>query len=615
MEIIKGGFPARYGGRTSSVLDISMKEGNMKKFHGEGAVGILSAKMTFEGPIWKDHTSFIVSARRTYIDILAAPLIAMANKQDEYSNYRLGYFFYDLTAKINHKFSDRDRIYLSAYMGDDKFYSKEEYTSSINTHYSIYDSALKWGNLTAAFRWNHIFTNKLFANVTATYSRYRFLTGADESGSYTNIDMTLNPPQWVTTTEYYGMEYDSGIKDWSGKITLDYIPSPNHYIRTGGNLIYHTFNPGVLAYQEQTSITKYDDRRFCSFEYSAYLEDDIRLTRRLKANVGLHWSGFTVGDEFYNVWQPRVSARYLLTDRLSVKASYSRMAQYVHLLSNSNVGLPMDLWVPTTELLKPQQSDQVAIGFARNFREEYEISLEGYYKTMSHVMEYKEGATFFDVSSGWEHKVLQGEGRSYGMELFVQKKAGSFTGWVGYTLSWTDRQFDEINGGERFYYKYDRRHDISLVLVKRFGENIELSGTWVFGSGNCVSMPVGVYTAANPVTGNYRIYPVFGYKPNTRQRIYDYTRKSEYYDYGKRNSYRMAPYHRLDLSVSFIKKKKWGERRWIIGIYNAYCRKNPFYIDIAREIKAVDETVSQKYVYKQYSLFPIIPSVSYQFKF
>jgi hypothetical protein len=591
VELLKGGFPARYGGRISSVIDINMKEGNMQKFHGEGAVGIVSAKMTFEGPVWKDRTSFIVSARRTYIDLLAAPFIAKANQQEGGLDIRGGYYFYDMTAKINHRFSPKDRVYLSAYMGSDRFYV------NMNEEYEFYDlhdsysgttsstankSGLTWGNMTAAFRWNHIFTNKLFGNTTLTYSRYR---------------MDIYMKRWETErvdriaeTKYYGVDYQSGITDWSGRLAFDYLPSPDHYIRFGSNLTYHIFNPGAIGAESELIPVRFGGDKIHSYEYSVYAEDDVRLTSRLKANIGIHWSAFNVRGGFYNMWQPRISARYLLTSELSAKVSYSRMAQYVHLLTNSNLGLPTDLWVPATDLLDPQTSGQVAAGLAHNFREAYELSIEGYYKTMDRVIEYKEGASVFDVHSKWEDKIIQGEGRSYGMEMFAQKKTGSFTGWVGYTLSWSDRQFEALNRGQRFNYKYDRRHDISIVMMKKFGKKIELSGTWVFGSGNCITVPVGIFDASNPFAV---------------QSQYDMLQ------YGERNGYRMVPYHRLDLSISFVRQKRWGERRWVIGVFNAYNRKNPYYIDIEEKDRYAGRTIQ----YVQYSLFPVIPSVSYHFKF
>jgi hypothetical protein len=480
-------------------------------------------------------------------------------------------------------------------MGDDKFSAEQEEKENYddyNKSYHKVKSGLAWGNLTGAFRWNHVFTNRLFGNTTLTYSRYRM-----------NIYMNMWQSEPDSADEYYGMDYLSGINDWSGKLSFDYLPSPNHYIRFGGNLIYHTFNPGAIGTNMEAVPVTIGGQKIHTFEYNVYAEDDIRLTARLKANAGLHWSAFNVRGKFYNVLQPRISARYLLTDNLSAKASYSRMAQYVHLLTNSNLGLPTDLWVPTTNLLAPQRSDMVAAGLVQNFKDDYELSLEGYYKTMDNVMEYREGASVFDVNNQWEDKVLQGKGRSYGMEAFVQKKTGSFTGWLGYTLSWTDRQFDDLNHGRRFNYKYDRRHDLSIVAVKRFGKRVELSGTWVFGSGNCITIPVGIYDISDPLNPDTQI---------------------DVMEYGERNGYRMPPYHRLDVSLSLIRQKRHYERRWIFGAYNVYNRRNPYYIDIEEHQRYEGNPVSsvwngggsyKQYLYRQISLFPIIPSVSYRFKF
>jgi outer membrane cobalamin receptor len=593
IELLKGGFPARHGGRVSSVIDISMKEGNLQQFHGEGSIGVVASKLTVEGPIINDRTSFIVSGRRTYIDLLARPFIKAMNSASDMEVVP-GYYFYDLTAKVNHRISSKDRIYLSAYMGDDKFSvnseSKNDYDYSGR---SKSKAGLKWGNITGAFRWNHIFTNRLFGNTTLTYSRYRM-----------NIFMKF----WETDPDekewYYGMDYRSGIEDWSGRMAFDYLPSPNHYIRFGGSVTYHTFNPGTIGVTSEISPINFGGKKIYTGEYTLYAEDDIRLNDRLKTNVGLHLSAFSVRGQFYQALQPRISARYLLTDELSAKASYSRMAQYIHLLTNSNIGLPTDLWVPTTNLLHPQLSNQVAAGLAHNFKGAYELSLEGYYKTMENVIEYKEGASVFDVYNQWEDKVLQGEGRSYGIELFAQKKTGALTGWIGYTLSWSDRRFDELNQGRRFNYKYDRRHDLSVVLIRSFGKRVEISGTWVFGSGNCITVPTGIFHTSNPFD------PAF--------------HQVETLEYGERNGYRMAPYHRLDLSITLIKKKRWGERRWILGVYNAYNRRNPYYIDIEENVRYGNYNpdnpdssggIMKQYRYQQVSLFPVIPSISYQFRF
>ena len=361
VQLIKGGFPARYGGRLSSVIDISMKEGNMKEFHGEGSIGLIASKLTLEGPIAKEKTSFIVSARRTYIDLIARPLIKASTDGDE----TVGYYFYDVNAKINHKFSDKDRLYLSAYLGDDKGYSfyKDEYD---RTKYEE-EVALRWGNITSALRWNHVYNPKLFSNLTLTYSRYRFNTLAEEK------EETINS-NGDKSSYYFKWLYQSGINDLAAKIDFDFIPAPNHYIRFGANAIYHTFSPGALNVKEDVVIdTTLGASKTYALEYAAYVEDDFDITRWLKVNAGLHFSAFQVNDQWYTSLQPRLATRFLLTDELSLKASYVKMTQYIHLLTNSGIGLPTDLWVPATEKIKPQQAHQVALGLARNFKRKYEI--------------------------------------------------------------------------------------------------------------------------------------------------------------------------------------------------------------------------------------------------
>jgi len=580
VELIKGGFPARYGGRLSSVIDISMKEGNMKEFKGEGSIGLISSKLTLEGPISKDKTSFIVSGRRTYIDLLARPLIKASTDGDE----TVGYYFYDLNAKINHKFSDKDRLYLSAYLGDDKGYSfyRDDYDYQFDRTKYEEEVGLRWGNITSALRWNHVYNPKLFSNLTLTYSRYRFNTKAEETSETieSNGDKNFYYYQWL---------YHSGINDLAAKIDYDFIPSSNHYIRFGASATYHTFSPGALNVKENVFVdTTLGAQKTYALEFASYIEDDFEVNRMLKINAGLHFSGFKVNGKLYTSLQPRLSTRLLLADDLSLKASYVKMTQYIHLLTNSGIGLPTDLWVPATDKIKPQQAHQLALGLAKTFKKTYEISLEGYYKTMDNLIAYKEGSSFVGIGTDWQNKVERGKGQSYGAELFIQKKEGKTTGWIGYTLSWTHREFDNLNFGKRFPYKYDRRHDLSVALVHHWKDHIDVSMSWVYGTGNAVTLPKASYQGSTHSYGSY-----YG---------------DEIYYYGDRNSFRMNDFHRLDLSIAFRKKKKWGERTWTFGVYNTYNRKNPFYLDIG-----YDDHGNRKFV--QYSLFPIMPSVSYSFKF
>lgn len=590
VEIIKGGFPARYGGRISSVLDINLKEGNSQNYQFEGSVGIVAAKITAQGPIIKDKTSFIVSARRTYIDALTEPIFRISNAGQN-DKYILNYHFYDLTAKINHVFSPKDRIFLSAYLGKDKFSAKSSLVQPEMG--SMYDgeskAGLDWGNITTAFRWNHVITNKLFMNTSLTFSQYKFDISTSSRSKMTQIS---NDSLLYETK--FSSNYFSSIYDFGAKVHFDFLPNPNHTIKFGSSAIYHTFRPGVVSMlSEETDFSMGADK-IGSWDYNVFFEDDIRFGSRLKANLGVHASFLNVRDAFYYHIQPRASLRYLITPDFSIKAGYSRMAQYIHLLTNSSVGLPTDLWVPATQNIKPQTSDQLALGLAYNLFDAYEFSLEGYYKTTDNVLEYKEGASFISsVANQWEDKVTQGIGKAYGLEFFIQKKEGAFSGWLAYTLAWSLRKFDDLNNGKWFNYRYGRRHDFAIAGIYTFNKKVELSATWVFGTGNWLTVPHAVMFLHNPITGPIELVP--GWLP-------------EYRDYGERNDYQMMPTHRLDIAVTITKPKKWGIAKWTFGAYNAYSHKNPFYVDLSREYDG-------KYVFKQYSIFPIIPAISYSFKF
>jgi len=583
VNLTKGGFPAHFGGRLSSVLEINMKEGNNQEFKGQATIGLIASKLTLEAPITKGKTSFIFSGRRTYIDILARPFMP--------DNSTGGYYFYDVNAKVNHTFSKDDRLFLSVYTGDDKFYADDE--SSYDNYSSSNEFGLGWGNITSTLRWNHLFSSKLFANTNLTYSNFTFFSDIESSSKNSNV---LN--------ESFKVNYSSGIKDYSGSIDFDYVPNPNHYIKFGGNIIHHTFNPGVVQFKISGNSTTNLDTTLSpiishnSFESNLYFEDDLKISKSFKTNIGIHTSLFSVKDKMFSSIEPRISMRYLIGG-WSIKASYVMMTQYIHLLSNSGIGLPTDLWVPTTKRILPQKGQQAAIGFAKTFdynNELFEVSVESYYKTMTGLIEYKEGSDFLGLQTDWQDKIEIGNGKSYGVELFVQKKSGNTTGWIGYTLSWTDRQFDGLNFGKRFPFRYDRRHDISLALTHSFSNGIDLSLVWVYGTGNAITLGIAKYRGIGSPNEGY-----FNYD--------EYSRKSTYY--GKRNDFRMEDYHRLDLSTSF----KWGENdrnKFTIGIYNAYSHKNPFFYYFDNEWNMNGDS---KRVLKQISLFPILPAISYSYKF
>ena len=586
VQLTKAGFPARYGGRLSSVLEVDMKDGNMKTFEGEGSVGLIASQLTLQGPLRKDRTSFIVSARRTYIDLLIRPFLPSNNKG--------GYHFYDLNAKLNHIFSPNSRVFLNVYGGDDRFWSdvEDEDTGDNYREKDAIAANFGWGNITSTLRWNYLFSNQLFGNLTAIYSRYQLSTAVDHR-STTTLDGERE-------TDTLRLRYRSGIRDWGLKLDFDYIPNPAHYIRFGGSSTLHTYSPGAAQIKVNPADGAPEDTTLAAqvtdaLEYSLYGEDEVLLTDRLKANVGLHTSGFLVNDEFYTSWQPRVSMRYLLPSDWAVKASYALMRQYIHLLSNSTVGLPTDLWLPATERVRPQWSRQFGVGLARQLKDQYEFSLEGYYKTMTNLIEYREGASFlvgFGESEDWQDKVEIGRGWSYGTELFVQKKRGRTTGWIGYTLSWTKRRFDRLNQGRAFPYRYDRRHDFALVLTHQLKQSTNFSLTWVYGTGNAATLPVARY---------------YGYHERSvggREHVLPY----ETQIYGDRNSYRMSAFHRLDLGFNFGDKHGFS-----FGVYNAYNRKNPYFIYFDDDYDP--NTTDIKRRAKQVSLFPLLPWLNYRFKF
>lgn len=603
VKLTKGAFPARYGGRLSSVLDISMKEGNDQKIGGMASIGLISSKLMLNGPL-SQKTSFLISARRTYADVLALPYLKKVENDKGYDKYKKGYYFYDINAKINHKFNNKHRVYLSIYTGKDKYYKTEKKSGEK----IVYDDVaveqwphldtipwstltvaeMWWSNITSALRWNYVVNNKLFANTTATYSWYK-MENAEASGYNNDISE---------------MQYNSHIENIGIKLDFDYYPSSNHNIKFGISETYHTFNPGVTA-QNYTSVdtivndTKSNQKQY-AHETAAYFEDDVNIGSRLKTNIGIRWSGFKVGNKFYNAFEPRLSVRLLLTNKWSIKGAYAQMNQYVNLLVNSNIGLPFDLWVAATENIVPQKSRQISIGSVYAINNKLDISVECFHKKMDNLTEYKEGASFLSAGSDWQTKVTQGRGWAYGIELLLMKRIGSTTGWVGYTWSKSERQFDkegeEISFGKVFPYKYDRRHDISIVVSHKLNEKIDIGGTWVYGTGNATTL-------------GYIAYPSIGQNPHQEgeERNEPYQPGIDYIE--SRNNFRMPAYHRLDVSINFKKEKKWGQRTWNISIYNIYNRQNPYLVEWD-----TDPLTNEKKLI-QHSLFQIVPSVSYKIEF
>lgn len=582
IELTKGGFPARYGGRLSSVLDMRLKDGDKQKFHGEGGVGVISSRLTLEGPLIKNKSSFIISARRTYIDLLIQPFMP--------SDTKGGYYFYDMNVKLNYTLSDKDRLYLSGYFGRDVFYAKFIASSTSSTKASI-----GWGNKTSTLRWNHIFGPRIFSNLSAIYSIYNFDVTATETAN----------------KEVFTLKLFSGINDATVKYDFEFLPNPRHHLRAGLMSTYHTFTPQAVTVKD-ANFNLSNTKKFYALESAVYIEDDYEMNAKIKMNAGLRLTNYIVGQTVFTKPEPRLNFRYLIKPDLSFKFGYSTMNQYLHLISNTGAGLPTDLWVPATQLVKPQTSQQIAGGLFKDLEykeEDYAISLEGYYKLSKNVIAYKEGASFISVlddpfssntgnQKTWESQVTSGNATSYGAELFIQKKAGKFTGWIGYTLSWTSLQFDSLNNGKKFWARYDRRHDISVVGIYKLNDHITLSAVWVYGTGNAITLPIGTQNAIP----HQSFYNMWGGPGN----VFSYNIDQ----YGGRNEFRMAPYHRMDIGVQFHKKLKYWDQTWEVSVYNLYNRANPYFYYIGESKKDPSKTVL-----KQVSIFPVLPSVTYSFKF
>ena len=598
VTLFKSSFPARFGGRLSSVVDVRSNDGDMKKYHGTLSVGLLSSKIQLEGPIIRDKTSFNISARRSYIDLIAKPFMPKDDK--------ISYYFYDINAKINHKFSDRSRLFLNFYNGKDSYYFKTTDSSS-----SMYKDkiSLNWGNTIATARWNYIFNQKLFSNTTVAYNKYRMDAN---STVYTKTNLIES----ISESNYHS-NYHSGICDWSYLIDFDYNPTPAHHIKFGAGYLHHNFRPEVATskiQEKEDGITKQDtlynsisNSTIQAHEVSAYIEDNFDIGSRLRMNVGLHLSMFRVQRRNYFSAQPRVSARYQLTRHTALKASYTKMSQYIHLLSSTPISMPTDLWVPVTSKIKPMQAHQYSLGSYYTGLTGWEFSVEGYYKQMRNVLEYKEGVSFLGSSSGWENKVEMGKGRSMGIEFMAQKTTGKTTGWIAYTLAKSDRKFaiGGINNGERFPYKYDRRHNLSLVVNHKFSNRIDIGASWIFSTG-------GTATIAEEVTAIIR--------PGE-----DAIQQKDYIE--KRNNYRLPASHRLNIGVNFNKKTKHGVRTWNISLYNAYNAMNPTmiysnnsggyasYIKNQEDGKVYLQYIPAKRKITKLTLLPCVPSVTYTYKF
>ena len=597
VTLYKGSFPARYGGRISSIIDVRTNDGNLYETHGSFGVSMISDKFHLEGPIWKGKTSYSVSARGMH-SLLLTPVIKL-------TGFDGNYFFYDLDAKLSHRFSDRDRLYFNVYNGLDDFYFRnQDNYSSGRTGGDIADNqnlGIRWGNTVAALRWNHVMGPKLFANTTVAYNRYKMKIESDLVSQETGLDGSLG-------NNRYQFDYRSGMRDWVAKVDFDYTPSPSQTVRFGADYTYHNFIPETFTtyaretvdgvVQLDTTINMKSNSEQVGHEVSLYVEDDVRIGSRLTLNPGLHASLFGTQGKTYWSLEPRMSAKVAMTEDWSAKLSYSRMSQYVHLLSSSQISLPVDLWVPITKDIRPETSDQYSLGLYYTGIPGWEFSLEGYYKNMRNVLEYKEGVAFMFDSSGWENKVEVGTGRAMGIELFIEKTMGKTTGWLGYTLAKSDRLFPTINHGERFPYRYDRRHNVNLVLNHKFNEKFDLSVTWRFASGGVTTLPERRIVMTTP-SSSFRYADLVT----------------------SRNNYRLPSSHTLNLGFNFHRKHNRGEGIWNLSVYNVYNHMNPSLVlkeneEQYKRTSNPDGTMGDwqqihSVSLKKITLLPFFPSIGY----
>lgn len=568
VTVYKGGMPAQYGGRLSSVLDIKMNDGNNQDYNVSGGIGLISSKINIEGPLQKDKSSFLVSGRRTYVDLF----LRLSNDSSIKNNTL---YFYDLNAKLNYQLGKRDRLFASGYFGADNLVVGDNF-------------GLKWGNGTGTLRWNHIFSSKMFSNTSLIFSNYDYKINVKSGANDVNIF--------------------SQIRDWNLKEELQYYISQRHNLRIGFNTIYHSMRPGEITSSQQSNFNSSRLQQRYSWENAVYVSDVWKATDKLDLAYGARLTAFSIlgGGDFFNIdkdgnildtlhytsgdfvktyinLEPRLAVSYKLTGVSSVKASYARNVQNLHLISNSTSSSPTDRWVASTNIIKPEISDQVSLGYYKNIAgNKYELTVETYYKTMQHQIDYRDGANVLN-NDAIETQLLFGKGRAYGIEWLMKKKAGRFTGWVSYTLSKTERKIDGINSGQWYNARQDRTHDIAVVGMYQLSEKWSVSASWVYYTGDAVTFPSGKYLISNTV----------------------------YYYYTERNGYRMPAYHRLDLGATKqLHKRGRYSSELSFSLYNAYGRENAYTITFRQNKDDKNKTEAVRT-----SLFRFVPSISYNFKF
>lgn len=556
ITLYKGAFPSSFGGRLSSILDIRMSDGNVNEFHGKGGLGLLSSRLMLEGPIKKNKGSFMIAGRRTYIDQIF-----------KWVGSFLPYYFYDVNAKFNYKINNNNHLYISSYVGNDLL----SFDQSAVEENALFNFGFTLGNITGTIRWNQVVNDRLFANYSLIH---------------TNFDYNINS-EYDNLNKLYT---SSAINDYGGKADWEFHKNQNHTFKYGGMSIFHQFRPNIVNSKGEVSEYVESDKGeiLGTLESGVYFQNIYRPdSSKLEFRSGIRLSVTNVKDKNYSGLEPRFSTKYDINSNSNLKFSYSLMRQYMHLVSYSNIVLPTDLWYPVTNSVKPQTSNQVAFGYSYFYQKiKTQLSVESYYKFMKNLTEYKEGANLlFNVE--FENELLQGNGEGYGLEFLVKRDQGRWNGWVGYTLSWSQRLFNELNEGFSYWAKYDRRHNFSIVQNFKISKKWRFSSVWVYSNGARFTPQIALYPMPNPSLTGIDWIPV----------------------YPSRNSISMSPSHRLDLNfIWWSKETKKFKGEWHFGAYNVYNRATPWRIEL-------DKNDNGSYKYIQPGLLGFIPSISYNFEF
>lgn len=582
VELIKGGFSAKHNGRLSSILDIKLKDGNYQKISGKINVGMLLSSATIEGPLVKNKSSFLVSFRRTYFDVFYKPFQYFSNRK-ALNNYSGWYYFYDLNAKLNFRLGNRDKISVNYFTGVDrgKITEKQTFTDTIETlQKRDHIKNLKWFTMMSSARWDHILTDKVFLVTTAGITEYS--TKFEDELTWE----TKPKPDAKTSSLKYTQT--SGNRDLFIKTIFEINRFKNHQISTGANFIYHRFNTGTLHYTTTNDNSKKDtsigDKQIFSDDEVIFIEDQWKPYKKLNLNFGLSFNSINVKTTRYNLLQPRFTGNYAFSKSFYINTSFTRMQQNLQILPNNSIGLPIDIWIPVTDYLKPQTSDQYTFGAGYYYKTKFKVSVEAYYKSMKNLVELKEGAFFVFGGYDWDKSFYTGTGKAKGIEVMIEKQTGKIKGWIGYALSKSDRQFDNINFGKAFPYKYDRRHQVNVFIkFPTTKKNWNISLSWLFSSGSPVTVPSSVYT----INGK------------------------TYYEFTERNNVRMSNYHRMDISFTKTIKFLKNTRVWNIGAYNVYSHVNPLFISTSFLVT----NPSEKLKFYEVGLLPLIPFISYEFSF